>query len=589
MHRFFLTVICALSLGSMHAQNNAGVDYSDGVFIVNEEWYGHNNGTINFLTNDGEWYYRVFQAENPGHELGCTSQFGTIYGNRMYLVSKQDKDPGTETMGSRLTICDALTMKVVKEFQYIAKNDAGKSVADGRSFLPVNEHKGYVGTSNGIWLFDIDNLEMGSQIKGTSNPNTDGYGSMYLGQTGSMVRANDLVFAVHQQNGILVIDAETDTLVRVMEAPVENVNGKDVQRGFGSIIMSKDGMLWASVAKDVSGSGDGMPYIIRINPYTFDTERIDIPTDKGIDMIPNSWYAWNADGFCASNKENKIYWKNLPEGGTWFSSNKIFGYDIDSREFFEVADFTKDGNNWNLYGAAFRIHPVTDEIYAFLYHDFQDPTYEIARIGTDGKIIQEYPMIENYWFPALPVFTDNAAPVVSDLFPESIELGKDVPAYSLHLADMVTDDDNMDAAIVKSVVSVTPDDSYISALVRNDSLIVACSDFTENRNAEVKVKFNSNGKVVERIINVTGNSDTGIDNVTDDNLISVYPNPAVSYIRVNAHGTANVRFYATDGSCVKSAVSEKNDIIDISGLAKGVYILRIEANGKAETIKLLKL
>ena len=42
------------------------VDYTKGVFIVNEDWYGHNNSTVNFITENGEWVYRVFQKENPG-------------------------------------------------------------------------------------------------------------------------------------------------------------------------------------------------------------------------------------------------------------------------------------------------------------------------------------------------------------------------------------------------------------------------------------------------------------------------------------------------------------------------------------------
>ena len=46
----------------MNAQSTS--DYSDGVFFVNEDWYGHQNSTVNFLTNDGEWIYRVFQKTN---------------------------------------------------------------------------------------------------------------------------------------------------------------------------------------------------------------------------------------------------------------------------------------------------------------------------------------------------------------------------------------------------------------------------------------------------------------------------------------------------------------------------------------------
>ena len=181
------------------------MDYSQGTFIVNEDWYGHQNSTVNFLTNQGEWIYRAFQKENPGRELGCTTQFGTIYGNRFYFVSKQERDPGAKITGSRFAVCDASTMEVIKEFPYIAtttKTDKnGKetliSIADGRSYLPVDEHKGYIGTSNGIYVFDNDNLTIGGQIKGTGNPNDEGYGQLYYAQIGTMVRANDYMLVVY--------------------------------------------------------------------------------------------------------------------------------------------------------------------------------------------------------------------------------------------------------------------------------------------------------------------------------------------------------------------------------------------------------
>ena len=45
----------------LRSASDGDVDYSDGVFIVNEDWYGHQNSTVNFLTNQGEWIYRAFQ------------------------------------------------------------------------------------------------------------------------------------------------------------------------------------------------------------------------------------------------------------------------------------------------------------------------------------------------------------------------------------------------------------------------------------------------------------------------------------------------------------------------------------------------
>ena len=73
------------------SQANEQVDYTKGTFIVNEDWYGHQNSTVNFLSDDGKWTLRAFQKENPAHELGCTSQFGTIYGGKFYIVPSRRK------------------------------------------------------------------------------------------------------------------------------------------------------------------------------------------------------------------------------------------------------------------------------------------------------------------------------------------------------------------------------------------------------------------------------------------------------------------------------------------------------------------
>ena len=68
-------------------RSSENVDYTQGVFILNEDWFGHNNSTINFMTSSGDFAYRIFQTANPGKELGCTSQFGTIFGDNMFILN----------------------------------------------------------------------------------------------------------------------------------------------------------------------------------------------------------------------------------------------------------------------------------------------------------------------------------------------------------------------------------------------------------------------------------------------------------------------------------------------------------------------
>ena len=180
-------------------RSNGSVDYTKGTFIVNEDWYGHQNSSVNFLSDDGTWTYNAFQKENLGHELGCTSQFGTIYGDLLYIVSKQSKDGAASVEGSRLAVIDAKTMQVKKEFQTI--NSAG---ADGRSFLGVDLTKGYIGTSNGIYIFHTgydektgkyDENQMSidaSAIEGTTGISSS---DLYHSQIGTMIRVGKYVFA----------------------------------------------------------------------------------------------------------------------------------------------------------------------------------------------------------------------------------------------------------------------------------------------------------------------------------------------------------------------------------------------------------
>lgn len=73
------------------------MDYSQGTFIVNEDWYGHQNSTVNFLTHDGEWHYRALPDREPGHELGCTTQFDTIYGDKSTLSLSKSAIPGQKS------------------------------------------------------------------------------------------------------------------------------------------------------------------------------------------------------------------------------------------------------------------------------------------------------------------------------------------------------------------------------------------------------------------------------------------------------------------------------------------------------------
>lgn len=471
-------------------EEGASVDYTQGVFFVNEDWYGHQNSTVNFLTNDGEWIYRVVQKENPGVELGCTNQYGAIYGDRFYLIAKQDKDPGASIAGGRLTICDAKTMKVLKQFANISVDGNGNSNADGRGFLGVDEHKGYVGTSNGIYVLDLDELELRGVVTGSEN------NQLYDGEVGNMVRVGDRVFAVHRDKGLLVINPATDQVEQV----IEGIDGW----GFGSVVLSKDGNLWLSLAS-TSGSGAADTRIMKVSPYTLQTEVIDLP--EGIYGPANSWYAWTPDCFCASQQQNVLYWNG--GNSSWFSGYTVYKYDIDKNEFSTYIDYNGDPDGWQIYGCSFRVSPEGDEAYVSLFKGFGDPTYVVRKYDADGHQQAEYPMIQNYWFPSLPVFPDNAEPVVTN--PDAVNMTLDAPV-KVSLENIATDADNMDAAIVKTVKSVS-DESVLKAEIQNGDLVV--TPLSEG-NATVTLGINSNGKLAEASVDIIVTVGTSIEMAGED-------------------------------------------------------------------------
>ncbi len=525
----------------------SAIDYSDGVFFVNEDWYGHNNGSINHLGSNDEWSYRVFQTENPGQQLGCTSQFATIYGGKIFIVSKQDKDPGATVDGSRLAICDASTMKVIKTFSNIGNG------ADGRSYLGVDEHKGYISTSNGIYLFDTDKMEIVSIIEGTGSDN----GGLYSAQVGNMVRVGKFVFAVHQKNGILVVDAATDVIIHTIPG------------FYGSIVLSKDGNLWASVAKDGTGSGTPLDTILKINPYSFETTEITLPSGMG---ITNSWYAWTADSFCASNTENKLYWKN---NGGWFMSTKIYCFDIATSSITEI--YNSADTRWGIYGAGFRVHPVSDEIYCSMFQSFGSNEYEVQRISNSGTILQEYPMEKNYWFPALPVFPDKYSPEISPDFADM----KISESTSLPINSLVADKDNFVAAIIAQVVSVE-NSSIVSAQIIDDALIL--TPIAPEGSTAITISFNSNGKIATKTIKVTSTKGSGVENI-DRAEISVFPNPATEYVDIKSAPESQISIYSLSGSeLIRTHASEDITRISLAHFPTGIYLVQVNQH----IIKLIK-
>ena len=205
-----------------------------------------------------------------------------------------------------------------------------------------------------------------------------------------MVLVGDKVYAVHQDLGLLIIDTTSDKLINTV---------KPDDYTYGSVVKSKDGMLWLSTTLT---DGTAQPFIVRLDPTTDETTKIDIPTD--IYAPANSWSAWTPDCFCASAKENCLYWN----GGesSWTSNQSIFKYDIDANNFSQIINLAQDDPNYYIYGASCRVHPQTDQLYiGMTIGAWSNKTVERIYDNT-GKKLHEYALEENYWFPSIPVFPE---------------------------------------------------------------------------------------------------------------------------------------------------------------------------------------
>ena len=452
-------------------------NYSEGAFVVNEDWFGHKNSTITFLSDGGNWNYKAVD------NIGATACFGAFYGNKFYVIAKQEKDGGDTRTGGRITICDAGTMQVLKQIEVIDNNVSG---CDGRSFVGVDEHKGYVSTSKGIYVLDLDKQEITGKISGDFS----------TVECGNMVCINGKVYAIVKGKGIAVIESESDETVEMIDG------------SYGSIVLSMDGSLWVSYASGGLG---------KIDTANNSVDKIELP--KGVGTPSTSWFAWTPDGLCASVQHNVIYW-TVADGFT--GARKVFKYDIDKNEFTKYIDITSDPDSWYIYGCSFRVDPVTDEAYVGLYKGWGPMAHEytIRKFDVQGNQIGDYPMeseIEdvqqrNCWFPGMFVFPDTEDPVWNKLDKQTIEVGSSV---TIDLADQVTDADNMNVTIVKSIKEVSNDN--VVATMNGSKLVI---EGKKAGNTTITLKANSNGITATTTLSVKVDEPTGISNV--ENASDVY-------------------------------------------------------------------
>lgn len=435
---------------------------SMGFFVANEDWFGHDNGTVNYFKKDGNNYipsYRVYRSANPSQNdwFGVTTQHATIWGENVYFSSKQ---------GNRFVVADAKTMK---KRAVIA--DIG---GDGRYFVGIDDTKGYVASSNGISVFDIAKLQITKQIEGAS------------GQIGTMCSARGRVFAISQKNGIYVIDANTDAIEQTISGT------------YNTLTVSKDGDVWVA----------GSQKLIRLNPSTLEKEEFDYPDGA---KVGSSWGAWNAGSLCASTQQNVLYWT---------TGNKVVKYDIATKtgnSALYTLGKSEDDDKTALafYASALRVDPLGDELILMVKHSGWGASgaYNwIYKLDANGAEINHFKVkgdngsgaswagnLEDwdgkyFWFPAVPFFEDANKPQIL-LNQILLKVGE---TKQIDLDEKVVDYDNAKSSLRESVV--LQETNLVTAVLDGSKLTVTAGETPGAASCTVTVI--SNGVRVEKTVRI---------------------------------------------------------------------------------------
>ncbi len=553
-------------------------NYQDGTFWLNEESFGHTNGSVNYITKDKDIKYRVYESQNPYQSFGATSQYGIIYGGKLIVMSKQHDDGGDPRQGGgRVVVADAKTLKKLASFDYIgadtrpSSSPDGKGDGDGRACVGVNENKVYIGTTDGIQTLDLNTLTLGGLVSGIPSGE-----NAYAGQIGDMVAAGNYVFAIQQDTGVHVIDAATDAVVKTF--PTTATEGGVTAIGAPQgITQSMDGNVWVAT----TSGGNGM--FCCIDPATLEiTQQVQLPT--GI-RVTCGWGAWRSTNFQGAKNENAL-WFGAGVEASIVSGNSgyykwVIGTDISTIQ--PVYVFPKDlpgvdNKTFQAPYATVRYDDRSNELLIAATHGassaYRNTWLHFVNCQT-GEISKTIEMKKYYWFPALPIFPDKYAPEFGDI--ETIDIryieGQTPEAKTIDLTDLVTDRDNIAANIRLSIVS---EESGIYEAALNGKTLTVTAKPGQFGMESIALKAESNGVVTTVDIPVNIELISGVDNAYTDNGIITVSGHTVRVL--NMEGTDFV-VYDMSGRAVSAFNANSNDARVRLTVPDGIYII-CSADGK---------
>ncbi|MFA8436753.1 MAG: DUF5074 domain-containing protein [Marinifilaceae bacterium] len=334
--------------------------YSSGVFIVNEGWFGHEPGSVHFWDrSSSQLQTNIFQNENPGKDLGITTQYACVQNGKFYLVSK-----GYNTNKGCLVVANAATLK--EEGRVLLPN------GQCRAFVALDDQVGFLstgglGTANGSGIYQVNlkNYTLGAALNGVGNQ-----------EVGNMMIASGKLFALKAQE-LLIYDIGSRSVYRTISLPANA----------GGMVKDKDGMIWV-------GAGASL---LKVNPSNCSHEFISL---SGASVNASYGWAWNAGSLTYSKTNHSLYFVN---GGGW-APKSVGRFNIATRRAEDLFSIDPD---YQIYGAGTYVDPVANKLYVTALKGFgQDAKYNRLYVYSLDGYKERVLNYGHFYFSALCISAD---------------------------------------------------------------------------------------------------------------------------------------------------------------------------------------
>lgn len=486
-------------------------NYGSGFMMLNEGWFGHDNASLNHVDADGTVNTRVFSTVNPSKSLGVTGQYLAQYGNRWYAVCKQSGDNIAGIHGSVLTALDKSTLSFVGALPDL------EPTLQAHAFVGANNHIGYLSTSDGIYVIDLDLMTVKEELPIVKSIKLN---------AGEMIRYRSKVYAVAENWNLIEIKPDDNS-----------VEQHDLETPLAAPFVSADGSLWFAT------TDADKPFVkFDTDTYAVSAVKINAPEDAKT-LLASPWTTWRGATMAADLKENVVYY-TTKEG-----ASQIARLDLDNGDFKpDFISLPKNGDDQlAIYGAGVNVDPANGDIVLTVTEAGYGTHYRVNRVlradRATGAILADKTVTlpDYYWFPGFTAWCGYQAPSMEIADITTDENGQ----YTLDLNALTSLPTGNKAQVSYTAVSANPDD----LLVREDEYGVYSLTLRSDEPVELTLTADYYGMADTKSLKVSKETDSISAVEATEQLLDIY----------NAAGILVLR----------SATAEQ-----IRALAPGLYIVK---------------